>query len=155
MINQQEIAAVAKAFQKKQRVDLEFHRLIRRMTESQFFNGFIIVTIFINAFFMALETEESLEEKLSNLFNILDNICLGIYTVEFILKIYAEPINYWKSYYNIFDFLILAISWVQSSLTWWQGDSEDSKLKSLRVLRALRTFRTLRTVSFIRGLQVS
>ena len=38
---------------------------------------------------------------------------LAIYSLEFVLKVYAEPINYWLSAYNLFDFIVLVISGVQ------------------------------------------
>ncbi|XP_014669434.1 PREDICTED: cation channel sperm-associated protein 3-like [Priapulus caudatus] len=91
------------------------------------------------------------------LFTIADEVFLAIYTVEFILKIYAEPKNYWKSSYNLFDVTVLAISWIQMGLSQIESDSggnDDSQWQALRILRVLRTLRTLRTISFIRGLQV-
>ena len=79
---------------------------------------------------------------------------LGIYCLEFILKLYAEPIGYWRSWFNFFDLTVLTITMVAKILR--AQDSVDiPKLQGLRVLRALTAFRTLRTVSFIKGLQVT
>ena len=135
------------------RCDEEFHHAIQKITESSAFNGFIMFVICMNALFMAMESEDAFKATYwVEAFSALDYTFLAIYTLEFILKLYAEPIMYWKSGYNVFDFIILVTSIAQVVLSWARlGQSE---LKALRVLRALRTLRTLRTVSFIKGLQV-
>ena len=94
------------------RCDHKVHSKIKQITESHTFNGCIIAIIFINALFMALETEEALSH-LQLVFDYVDYTFLAIYTVEFFLKIYAEPLYYWRSMYNLFDFLVLAISFAQ------------------------------------------
>ena len=33
------------------------------------------------------------------------------------MQVYAEPLGYWKNYYNLFDFIVLVISVLQSILT--------------------------------------
>jgi cation channel sperm-associated protein 3 len=141
----------------KIRCDHKLHRFVQIITESSIFNGGIILIILLNAFFMALETDAYIQQAIGvDVFNGLDYFFLALYSVEFILKIYAEPKNYWKSTYNLFDILVLALSFVQGSMEWMQEEGDvDERLGALRVLRALRTLRTLRTVSFIRGLQVN
>ncbi|XP_013402648.1 cation channel sperm-associated protein 3-like [Lingula anatina] len=134
------------------RWDREFHRFIRDVTESSVFNFIIMFTIVCNALCMALETDISIRESGKDLFHILDELFLAVYTIEFIMKLYAEPKGYWFSSYNLFDFAVLVISYVQIILVLMNAGG--SGLAALRILRALRTLRTLRTVSFIRGLQV-
>ncbi|KAI0236973.1 hypothetical protein LSAT2_012532 [Lamellibrachia satsuma] len=134
------------------RCDEKFHLYIRLVTESVAFNSFIMLTIFLNAITIAVDTDENLKMDFGEILEALDNTFLAVYTVEFVLKFYAEPISYWKSSYNLFDFFVLVISFVQTAMI-WTGVGE-SRLSALRVLRALRTLRTLRTVSFIEGLQV-
>lgn len=73
-------------------------------------------TILFNAVMIAMETT-TLSETHPLLFAIFDNLFLGIYLVEFVLKLYAEPAGYWKNYYNLFDFTVLVISLVESLLT--------------------------------------
>ena len=98
------------------RCDERIHVQVKRMTESDAFNFFIIGIIFMNALTMALETEETLD-AFQTYFTMLDHTFLAIYTVEFILKIYAEPKYYWSSVYNLFDFMVLVISFVNVSNT--------------------------------------
>ncbi|CAH1245964.1 cation channel sperm-associated protein 3-like [Branchiostoma lanceolatum] len=140
--------------EERKRCDHRFQQIIKKITESGWFNGFIMFVIFLNAVFMALETSE-MKVTHRTLLETMDNIFLSIYSVEMVLKIYAEPKNYWFSGYNLFDFAIVMISYVQNIVTAVQDDPEGGNYFAiLRVLRAMRSLRTLRTISFVRGLQV-
>ena len=86
------------------------------MTESNTFNGVIIFIILLNAILITMEISKPMDEmseREKKAYVSIDYVFLAIYTAEFILKIYAEPKNYWKSSYNLFDFIVLAISYVQ------------------------------------------
>ena len=72
-----------------------------------------MVMIALNALVIGFETVEEYKQAYSNVFKALDEFFLAIYTMEFLMKLYAEPRGYWKSSYNIFDFSILALSYVQ------------------------------------------
>lgn len=91
-------------------------------------------TIFLNAVTIAMETT-SLSKSIPLFFEATDNIFLGIYLLEFVLKLYAEPLGYWKSYYNLFDFTVLVISFLQSTLT--ALNFGQTGLTALRVVRGL------------------
>lgn len=74
--------------------------------------------------------------------------------MEFILKLYAEPKDYWKSYYNLFDFTVLFISYFEITIHSFLTHEKHVNIEGLKILRAFRTLRTLRTISFIKGLQI-
>ena len=74
-----------------------------------------MATISLNAITIAMETT-SLSNTIPLFLTAADNIFLGIYLMEFVIKVYAEPVKYWKNYYNLFDFSVLVISLVQSML---------------------------------------
>ncbi|KAK2557512.1 Cation channel sperm-associated protein 3 [Acropora cervicornis] len=113
-----------------------------------------MVMIVLNALVIGFETVEEYKQAHSNVFKALDEFFLAIYTMEFLMKLYAEPRGYWKSSYNIFDFSILALSYVQVIMD--ELNVGDKILTPLRLLReaCLSVTRTLRTISFIEGLQV-
>ena len=93
MLNEQELAAL-QAIEKQGRPDKIFHAYIRKLTESSTFNGLIIFVIFLNAFFMALETDPTLETQHRRMFQMLDIIFLAIYTVckEYWVKVSNKAI---------------------------------------------------------------
>ncbi len=96
--------------------------------------NFIIAVIIFNAGVLGLETSPSVVNSSAGLISVLDKICLAIFVVELIAKMLAYGPRFFKSGWNIFDFLIVAISLVPSA----QG---------LSVLRALRILRVLRVIS--------
>ena len=65
---------------------------------------------------------------------------LAIYSLEFLLKVYAEPIGYWLSAYNIFDFVVLVISGVQVNCI-LQVDTSASESKRNTSLEGAFTLR--------------
>ena len=113
-----------------------------------------MTVIVVNTIFIAIETSRSLSQSRAEMFQTADLTFLGIYTLEFALKLYAEPRGYWLNNYNRFDFAILLFSYVQFLDTFFSLFSVFGQVTFLRVLRALRALRALRGVSFIRGLQV-
>ncbi|XP_046853933.1 cation channel sperm-associated protein 3-like [Xenia sp. Carnegie-2017] len=134
---------------RKRRFDADFNKYVIVLTNSRMFNAAIMGVIMFNALVIGLETMDFLKNTYKKELQIIDELFLSIYTVEFILKLYSEPTGYWKSSYNRFDFLILFISYIQAVMD--SIDVGDNILKPLRLLRAART---LRTISFIQGLQV-
>ena len=101
--------------------------------QSSAFTGFIMLVILLNALTIGLETNEEWKVNYGNVFKALDEFFLAIYTMEFFLKLYAEPKGYWKSSYNIFDVTILGISYVQLIMD--EMNVGDNVLAPLRLLR--------------------
>lgn len=122
------------------------HKFITYVTQHAWFDRLIMLTIFVNALFIAVESSRSPENN-GAVFEMADLVFLVIYTVEFVLKIYVEPIGYWRNNYNRFDFAVLALSYVEYM-------NLQIDLTFVQVLRALRALRALRSVSFIRALRV-
>ncbi|XP_039273016.1 cation channel sperm-associated protein 3-like [Styela clava] len=141
------------------RKDKVVHDFASEVSESSIFNGAIMLTILINSVIMMLEVNDSYE-SLRPLYPAFDITFLTIYSVEFAIKIYAEPVNYWKSLSNRFDFFVLLISYFQVLMDEIQietaGDTASwaGALPVLRTLKATRAIRAMRAVSFVRGLQV-
>jgi cation channel sperm-associated protein 3 len=84
-----------------------------------------------NIITIAIETNAN--DETAGFFEMLDLVYLSIYTYEFFLRYYVETSAYWKSSYNLFDFLILVISYVQWILTITLGEGQN--LTFLRVFR--------------------
>lgn len=91
--------------------------------------------IVINALCIGLETVKEYKRTQANTFKVIDDFFLSIYTMEFLMKLYAEPSGYWKSSYNIFDFTILLTSYVQVIMN--ELNVGDNLLTPLRLLRGM------------------
>jgi cation channel sperm-associated protein 3 len=98
-----------------------------------------MLIIIANVITIALETEYHASSPyignaaVPDEFEYLNLIYLAVYTLEFILKIYVEPRRYWKSGYDKFDFVILAISYFQWIVTF--TNTQAINLTFLRVVR--------------------
>ena len=96
-------------------------------------NGIIAVIIF-NAIILGLETSQGVMASVGPLIKALDTLCLCIFVIEIILKLFAHGFRFFRNAWNVFDFLIVGVSLVPAA----QG---------LSVLRALRILRVLRVIS--------
>ncbi len=91
---------------------------------------FIIAVIIINAITLGLETSPQMMDSYGPFLVLADRLALAIFTLEIILKILCMKVDYFRNPWNIFDFLIVGISYVPAS-------GGLSVLRSLRVLRVL------------------
>lgn len=94
----------------------------------------IIGVILFNAVILGLETSSTVMTRFGGLILLLDKICLAIFVAEIAAKLFAHGARYFRSGWNVFDFVIVGIALVPAG----QG---------LSVLRALRILRVLRVIS--------
>ena len=94
----------------------------------------IIGVILFNAVILGLETSASVMARFGGLILLLDTICLAIFVAEIAAKLFAHGLRYFRSGWNVFDFVIVGVALVPAG----QG---------LSVLRALRILRVLRVIS--------
>ncbi|MDG3041374.1 ion transporter [Roseicyclus marinus] len=100
----------------------------------------IIGVILFNAVILGLETSATVMSVAGPLILMLDRACLAIFVLELLLKLVALGPRFFRSGWNIFDFVIVGIALVPAA----QG---------LSVLRALRILRVLRIVSAVPSLR--
>ena len=96
-------------------------------------NGIIGVILF-NSVILGMETSGTLMAAYGPVIIALDRLCLSIFVVEIALKLVAYRFGFFRSGWNVFDFIIVGISLIPGS-------------EALTVLRALRILRLLRVVS--------
>jgi voltage-gated sodium channel len=113
---------------------------IAALIERPFFTRAIIAVILINAVTLGLETFPAVMEQAGGVVLGLDRICLGIFVVELALRLYAQGLRFFRSGWNIFDFVIIGISLLPTT-------------GGFSVLRALRILRVLRVVSVVPSLR--
>lgn len=118
---------------------------IRKLVDSQIFQNVILGVIVLNAILMGLATSSEIMSSPSGvIITTIDYICLGIFVIEVILKIIAYNKDFLRSGWNIFDFIIVAISLVPNLQFF-------AALRTLRVLKVLRTLRSLRVLRMVSG----
>lgn len=99
--------------------------------ESSRIQGLIITLILVNAVVLGLETSESLRNAWGSWLLLLDRLCLAAFVAELVVKLVAYRALFWRSGWNWFDALVIAVALVPGAGPW-------SVLRSLRVLRVLR-----------------
>ena len=106
------------------------------------FQNFILGVILFNAAILGLETSRTAMAAAGPLIVALDTVCLSIFVVEIALKLFARGPHFFRSGWNLFDFVIVGISLVPAA----QGLSVLRALRILRLLRVLSVTPSLRRV---------
>lgn len=104
---------------------------ITQFVESPLIVRLITVLILINAVTLGLETVPSFMAEYGTIIFYIDKAILSVFVIEILLKLYAYRLSFFKSGWNNFDFLIVAIALVPAS-------GPFAVLRALRVLRVLR-----------------
>ena len=94
---------------------------------------FVIVVIVLNAAVLGLQTDGQIAVRHGGLLRILDLLCLIVFLAELVLKLLAFGRSFWRSGWNCFDFIVVALALIP-------GSGPFAVLRSLRVLRILRLF---------------
>jgi voltage-gated sodium channel len=103
-----------------------------RFIESKPVQWFVVGVIIFNAIILGFETNrELMAGPAGRYLLILDKLCLSIFVVELLIKFFAYRTLFFRSGWNIFDFLVVAIALAPGAGPW-------AVLRSLRVLRVLR-----------------
>ncbi len=89
-------------------------RKLKKLVGGVYFDRFIMSLILFNAVILGLLTSESLDVY-SNLLFLLDRLCMAIFIVEMLMKIYAFGKSFFKSGWNVFDLVIVVLSSVSLS----------------------------------------
>ena len=101
---------------------------------------FIVGVIIFNAIILGLETSDTAMGMAGGLIVALDRLCLSIFVLELLLKFFAYRFRFFRSGWNIFDFVIVGVSLIPGN-------------GGLSVLRALRILRVLRVISVVPSLR--
>ena len=114
-------------------LDLETsHSPLERAIESKFFRHFITSLIIINAVILGVLTyERTMPTGVVASLGWFDQAVTVIFAVEILTKLVVYRLNFFKSGWNWFDFLVVGVSLVP-------GGAAFSVLRAMRVLRILR-----------------
>jgi voltage-gated sodium channel len=96
----------------------------------------VIAVIVINAIILGMETSATLRQSIGPTMKLIDHLALAIFVVELSLKLIAFGPRFFRSAWNVFDFIVVGIALIPAS-------------GPLAVLRALRVLRVLRLISVV------
>lgn len=118
-------------------------RWLARIVYSHPFELFIAFVIICNAIALAILTEDDLNPRVEASAYALDNIAYSIFVIEVIMRIASYGLKPWRFFsrgWNVFDFVIIALSPLFAGQT--------------IVLRLLRLLRLVRIVRFLPEVRV-
>nr|XP_009679952.1 PREDICTED: cation channel sperm-associated protein 3 [Struthio camelus australis] len=138
------------AFCPFRRKDTEFCAYLHRLLDSPVFTILMICIISVNAVFLALETDYRLRLHSSTFFALADALILSIYTTEFLLKLYVDPIAYWKDGYNVLDAAILFMAFLLYAST----TGAATHFHSWEMAKGLQALRILKLIKYSNGMRI-
>lgn len=118
---------------------------LARIVHSSWFHRFITTVILFAAVLVGVETSPGLVARFGPLLHLLDQVVLGVFILEIVLKMGAEgsrPWRYFRDPWNVFDFLIVAVVLLPIHTQY------------VTVLRLARLLRVLRLVHALPRLQL-
>lgn len=117
----------------------------KRIVDSTPFTAFIFAVIVANAVVLGLETYDGIERDAGDVLDRLNDAFLAIFVLELVLRFASygrRPQEFFRSGWNVFDFLIIAVSFAP-------GLGNNATL-----LRIVRLLRVVRLVSLLPDLRV-
>jgi voltage-gated sodium channel len=109
---------------------------IWRLVEGPLAQRLVIAIILLNGVILGLETSAHAMSVAGDALIAFDRVCLAVFVIELALKLVAWGPRFFRSGWNLFDFIVVGISLLPAT-----GD--------LSILRALRVLRVLRLVSVV------
>jgi voltage-gated sodium channel len=122
-----------------------FSKTCARIADSFWFQFAVVLAILANGVVIGLETYDSIDDEAGGLLATLNDVFLGLFTVELAIRIAAygsHPHRFFRSGWNVFDFLVIGLAylpWIRESVT---------------LLRVIRLLRVARLVSVVPGLRI-
>jgi voltage-gated sodium channel len=108
-----------------------FRRRLADWIESRCVQFWIVAVILVNAVVLGMESSPVLMARMGTVLLTIDKLCLAVFIAEILIKLLAYRGLFWRSGWNLFDVLVVAIALVPGVGPW-------AILRSLRVLRVLR-----------------
>ena len=109
-------------------------RRVKKLVEGKNFDFLIMSLICMDAVILGLMTSDAMNRFFEGGLFILDRLFMAIFIIEMIMKIFAFGKKFFKSGWNVFDFVVIAISSVPFA-SWFI------------IFRTFRLFRLLRYVN--------
>ena len=110
------------------------------------FDIILFIIISLSVIIVMIDSVDALHAKYGDLFLLLDWIITIIFTLEYVLRIYAsgKPAKYIFSFYGIIDFLSILPTYLSLFLT---GTHFLIVIRMLRLMRIFRVFKLARYVN--------
>jgi voltage-gated sodium channel len=123
-------------------------KFFKGIADAKWFQNMVTIAILVAGVLVGIATYADFAEKHDTILTILNDIILGIFIAEIVVKILAEgkkPWLYFTDGWNIFDFIIVAAAFMPF------GGSSVAILRLLRLLRVLKLIKALPKLQMLVG----
>ena len=117
-----------------------FNARLRGYIESTVFQNIVIGVILLNSATLGLETSAWFEERFGSALAAVDRAAIAFFVAEILVKLFVYRLGFFRSAWNLFDFLVVAITLVPAT----------GNMSILRMLRIVRAFRLISAVTGMR-----
>ncbi|MDX2233467.1 MAG: ion transporter [Hyphomonadaceae bacterium] len=118
------------------------------LVHSDSFRNAILGVIIFNAICLGLDTDRTMHTEFGGLLAAVDTLVTVIFAGEILLKLYADRGAFWKDGWNVFDFIVVALS-----ILLLGSNSEISVLRVFRLVRVVRVIRVFRLFGVVPALR--
>ncbi|XP_041459338.1 voltage-dependent L-type calcium channel subunit alpha-1D-like isoform X6 [Lytechinus variegatus] len=126
--------------------------LVWKLVTSRGFEYFIFVLIMVNTIILAMKYRTQ-TDTYRNVLDYMNIVFTAVFTVEFLLKIIAyKPKNYFRDYWNFFDFIIVLGSIIDIMIDMFSGN-DGKKQFSINFFRLFRVMRLIKLLSRGEGIR--
>jgi voltage-gated sodium channel len=115
---------------------------IAEVVESPRVQRLIIALIVLNALTLGLETFPGVVARAGYALHVIDQVLLGVFVLELVLKLIGHGRRFFTSAWNLFDVVVVGIALLPST-------GAFSVLRALRVLRVLRLISAVPKMRFV------
>lgn len=102
----------------------------------------ITILIIVNAVILGLDTSPTIVAKMGPFLGLLDNVIVGVFVIELLLRIAYRRLSFFKDGWSIFDLIVVLIAISPTGPTF-------AVLRALRVIRILRLITVLPRLKMI------
>lgn len=104
---------------------------LRNFVEHPRFRGTVLALIIVSGVLLGLETSRTLPAGIQESVLRINQMILGLFVIELVLRIAAYRLSFFRGYWNLFDFAVVAVALMVPS-------GPFQVIRSLRILRAIR-----------------
>ncbi|XP_071167168.1 sodium channel protein 1 brain-like isoform X2 [Mytilus edulis] len=122
---------------------LKFQNILNIFVSDPLFDLFVTICIVLNTLFMMLE-HHGQPQSLTTTLEVSNYIFTSVFILEAVLKIMSWSKFYFKSGWNLFDFVIVLASIIDISLSDIPSFSVFRSFRLLRVLKLAQSWKTMR-----------
>ncbi|XP_059554404.1 cation channel sperm-associated protein 3 [Myotis daubentonii] len=132
-----------------QRKDTQCQAFVKRVITSNLFKIIMISTISMNAFLVVLWTDYKTRYRFFRVFEISEILFVAIYSAEFYMNLYADPIGFWKDGYKLLDLMLIIVI----SFPYFLHKIKGKHYPHLKIANGMQSLRILKLITYSRGIR--